>query len=127
MGRSPGGTLFPWYLVKGLITLRNHANDQGTRLYNGEQNNAMVKREEAICNWEERNPGLTLPYDLPSIYKTWPTDLMDILDEIERDAIRYGRRKYVALLRETEESMQALVAFWRDCGLITGKRTPPSC
>lgn len=22
--------------------------------------------------------------------------------------------------------MQALVTFWRDCGLVTGKRTPPS-
>ena len=127
MGRSPGGTLFPWYLVKGLMTLRNHANDQGTRLYDGEQDNALVKREEAICQWKERNPESTLSYDLPSIYKTWPTDLMDVLDELERDAIRCGRRKYVALLKETEKSMQAFVAFWRDCGLITGKRTPPSC
>lgn len=29
MGRSPGGTLFPWYLVKGLMTLRGDANNQG--------------------------------------------------------------------------------------------------
>ena len=127
MGRSPGGTLFPWYLVKGLMTLRNQANEQGDKIYDGEQESAAVRREEAISRWKERNPESTLALDLLSIYKTWPTDLMDILDEIERDAIRCGRRKYVALLSEMEKSMQALVAFWKNCGLITGQRTPPSC
>ncbi len=51
---------------------------------------------------------------------------MDELDEIDREAIRCGRRKYVALLREAEKKMQTLVAFWTDCGLVTGQRTPPS-
>jgi len=26
MGRSPGGTPFPWYLVKGLVALRDFVN-----------------------------------------------------------------------------------------------------
>ena len=33
----------------------------------------------------------------------------------------------MALLTETEKKMQTLIAFWRDCGLVTGQRTPPSC
>ena len=126
MGRSPGGTLFPWYLVKGLMTLRNHANDEGNKLYDEEYDSATVKREEAINRWKERNPDSMLADDPLSIYRTWPADLVDDLNEIDREAIRYGRRKYVALLREAEEKMQALLAFWRNCGLVTGQRTPPS-
>ena len=126
MGRSPGGTLFPWYLVKGLMTLRNHANDEGNKLYDEEYDSATVKREEAINRWKERNPDSMLADDPLSIYRTWPADLVDDLNKIDREAIRYGRRKYVALLREAEEKMQALLAFWRNCGLVTGQRTPPS-
>lgn len=51
---------------------------------------------------------------------------MDKLDEIDREAIRRGKRKYVALLREVEKKMQALATFRRDCGLVTGQRSPPS-
>jgi hypothetical protein len=29
------------------------------------------------------------------------------------------------LLRETEKEMQELVAFWRNCGLVTEQRTLP--
>lgn len=126
MGRSPGGTLFPWYLVKGLITLRNHADDQGDKVYNEEYNSVMVKREGVINRWKERNPDSILADDLLSIYRTWPADLMDDLDELDREAIRCGRRKYVALLREAEKKMQALVIFWKNCGLVTGQRTLPS-
>ena len=126
MGRSPGGTLFPWYLVKGLMTLRNHANDEGNKLYDEEYDSATVKREEAMNRWKERNPDSMLADDPLSIYRTWPADLVDDLNEIDREAIRYGRRKYVALLREAEEKMQALLAFWRNCGLVTGQRTSPS-
>jgi hypothetical protein len=32
MGHSPGGTLFPWYLAKGLMTLREHADEMGRGL-----------------------------------------------------------------------------------------------
>ena len=126
MGRSPGGTLFPWYLVKGLMTLRNDANDRGNKIYVEEYDNAMVKREEAINRWKEGNPDSMLTDDPLSIYSTWPANLMDELDEIDREAIRCGRRKYVALLKEAEKKMQALVTFWKNCGLITGQRTPPS-
>lgn len=52
---------------------------------------------------------------------------MGELNEIDREAIRCGRRKYVTILRETEPKMQALVAFWTDCGLVAGQRTTPSC
>ena len=126
MGRSPGGTLFPWYLVKGLMTLRDHANDQGVKIFNEESDSATVKREEAINRWKEGNPDSILADDPLSIYRTWPADLMDELDEIDREEIRCGRRKYVAVLRKAEEKMQVLVKFWEDCGLITGQRTPPS-
>ena len=126
MGRNSGGTLYPWYLVKGLMTLRNHADDQGTRVYDEEYDIATVKRDEAICRWKEGNPDSILADDPLSIYRTWPATLVDHLNEIDREAIRNGRRKYVALLRKAEEKIQALVAFWRNCGLITGQRTPPS-
>lgn len=126
MGRSPGGTLFPWYLVKGLVTLRDHADSQGRKLYDEEYDRAMVKREEAINCWKERNPESILAIDPLSIYRTWPADLVDDLDEIDREAIRCGRRRYVALLTEAEKKMQALVTFWKNCGLVTGQRTPPS-
>ena len=126
MGRSAGGTLFPWYLVKGLMTLRNHANDQGTGVYEEEYDIAVVKRDEGIRRWKDGNPDSMLADDPLSIYRTWPANLVDDLNEIDREAIRHGRRKYVALLRKAEEKMQALVAFWRNCGLITGQRTPPS-
>ncbi|KAH8800866.1 hypothetical protein F5884DRAFT_757705 [Xylogone sp. PMI_703] len=127
MGHSPGGTLFPWYLVKGLMTLRERADEMGRESYDEEYKSAVVKREEAINRWRESNPDSILAEDPLSIYKTWPADLMDELNEIDREAIRCGRRKYVALLEETEPKMQELVTFWRDCGLITGQRTPPSC
>ena len=127
MGRSPGGTLFPWYLVKGLMTLRNHADDEGDKSYDEEYDSATVKREEAINRWKERNPDSILADDPLSIYRTWPADLVDDLNKIDQEAIRHGRRKYVALLREAEEKMQALLAFWTNCGLVTGQRTPPSC
>ena len=127
MGRSPGGTLFPWYLVKGLMALREDANNRGDKAYREEYNRAKEKREEAINRWRERNPDSILIDDPLSIYKSWPTDLMAELHETDREAIRCGRRKYVTILRETEPKMQALVAFWSDCGLVTGQRTTPSC
>ncbi|MCJ1245703.1 hypothetical protein MMC30_002907 [Trapelia coarctata] len=126
MGHSPGGTLFPWYLVKGIMTLRDHANEKGGKSYDEEYDSAMIKREEAINRWREGNPSSILADDPLSIYRTWPADLMYELDGIDREAIRCGSRKYVDLLKEAEEKMQTLVAFWTDCGLVTGKRTPPS-
>lgn len=126
MGHSPGGTLFPWYLVKGLMALREHANDEGDKSYCEEYSRVMVKREEVINLWKERNPDSILADDSLSLYSTWPPDLMDELDEIDREAIRCGRGKYMSFLREVEKKMQTLVTFWTDCGLVTGHRTPPS-
>lgn len=126
MGRSPDGTQFPWYLVKGLMTLREHANETARKSYGEAYDSAMVERQEAINRWRERNSDSILADDPISIYRTWPADLMAELDEIEREAIRCGRRKYVGILREMEKKMQALVSFWRGCGLVTGQRTPPS-
>jgi hypothetical protein len=125
MGRSPGGTLFPWYLVKGLMALREDSDDTASKSYGEEEDRAKEKREEAINGWRESNPDSMLADDPLSMYRTWPADLIAELDEIDREALRCGRRKYVAILRETEKKMQALVAFWRDCGLITGQRAPP--
>jgi len=31
----------------------------------------------------------------------------------------------MADLVEVEKKMQILVAFWKDCGLVTGQMTPP--
>ena len=50
---------------------------------------------------------------------------MDELDSLDREAIRCGNERYMADLRETEKKTQALTTFWRDCGLVTGERTPP--
>jgi hypothetical protein len=50
MGRSPGGTLFPWYLVKGLTTLREHANDQGDKSYGEEYDSAIVKERRRLID-----------------------------------------------------------------------------
>jgi len=108
------------------MILREHANDQGCKLYDEEYKNAMVKREEVITGWRETNPDSILADGLLPIYRTWPANLMGELDEIDREAIRNARRKYLTLLLETEKEMQTLVAFWTDCGLVTGQRTPPS-
>ena len=126
MGHSPGGTVFPRYLVKGLMALREEADDKGGEYYEEEYKVAEVKKEEAIDRWRERNPDMILADDPVSLYRIWPADLMDELDGIDREAIRCGRSRYIALLRGTEKEMQELVTFWRDCGLITGQRTPPS-
>lgn len=104
------------------MTLRNHANDQGNKLYDEEYDSATIKREETINHWKERNPDSMLADDPLSIYRTSPADLMNDLDEIDREAIRCGRRKYVALLREAEKKMQALTTFSKNCGLVTGQR-----
>ena len=125
MGHSPAGTLFPWYLVQGLMALRKDANDKGTDFYDEEYDIAVGKRKEAIYRWKKRHPDSILLHDLASICRTWPADLMDELDEIDRESVRCGRRKYIAHLRETEKKMQTLVTFWRDCKAVTGQRIQP--
>lgn len=125
MGHSPGGTPFPRYLVKGLGALREQADSTGDNYYYEEYKVAECQKEKAIDLWKERHFGSILKDDLVSLYRTWPADLTDELDDIDRESIRRGRRRYIDLLTETEKKMQELVAFWRDCGAITGQRTPP--
>ncbi|TAQ90810.1 hypothetical protein B7494_g883 [Chlorociboria aeruginascens] len=125
VGHSPGGTLFPRYLVRGLQALRKRADDKCYDYEDEEYDKAEVEREDATVRWRQRHPDIILADDLASIYRTWPADLMGELDAIDRAAIRCTWRRYMDLLKETEKKMQELVAFWRECGLITGQRTPP--
>ena len=126
IGRSPKGTLFSWYLVKGLMTLRDQATKTGNASYRKEFHIAETTRE-AIQRWSQRNPDVILADNAISICKTWPPDLMDELGEIDREAFRCGDRKYMAILLEAEKKMQELVTFWTNCGLVTGHRTSPQC
>ena len=126
IGHSPNGTFFPRYLVKGLYELRHCADDRGEKYYDEEYKKAKVKRREVIDQWQEENPNAILADDPLSIYRTWPSDLMDRLDAVDREAIRRGSERYMEDLWEIEKKMQALVDFWRGCGLVTGQRTPPS-
>ncbi|KAL9026974.1 MAG: hypothetical protein Q9196_004445, partial [Gyalolechia fulgens] len=126
MGHSPGGTVFPWYLVKGLVSLRESANRKGNEAYNNEYDSAAVKRGEVLNRWRKAHPDTVLADDISSRYRTWPGELMQELDQIDRSAIRLGRQRYMALLKEAEQNMQVLVAFYRNCGLINGRGSPPS-
>jgi len=127
MGRSPGGTPFPRSLVEGLVALRDHANIMGLKSYDEEYSSAMTRREEVITCWQKRNPDTSLAYDTLVIYRTWPVDLMAQLEEIDSEAIRRARKKYVDYLREAEARINILVTFWQSCNLTTGHRTPFSC
>ena len=51
---------------------------------------------------------------------------MNQLDAADKEGIQRGCARYMADLKETGKKMQSLVTFWRDCGLVTGQRTPPS-
>lgn len=126
MGRSPSGTLFPRYLVKGLHELRETADRKGRKYYIEEYEKAKDERKELIHQWRKRNPNSVLADDPLSIYRTWPLELMDQLDTADKRAIQRSWARYMADLRETEKQMQVLVTFWRNCGLVTGQRTPPS-
>lgn len=125
-GSSPNGTLYPRYLVYGLFSLRQRAHEKAGRIFDENCEIAEEKREAAISNWMERHPDVKLNHYPFSIFRTWPLELMDELDEIDRELVRNGRSSYIALLEEAEKQMQELVKFWRECGLITGQRTPPS-
>ncbi|MCJ1356471.1 MAG: hypothetical protein MMC33_006466 [Icmadophila ericetorum] len=120
------GTLFPRYLVKALWELLDFTHKRGLQHYHDKEDRAKRKMEEAIHQWQEEHPGEILADDAISIYRTWPAELMARLDEVDREAIREGRRLYMADLEKTGKKMQELVAFWRNCGLVTGTRTPPS-
>ena len=123
--------------------MRLEADNTGPRCYDEEYKTVGTQKAEAIDRWKEKTPITTLqhfpiavlPFDCPvelkaelsriPRYNAWPAELMDELREIDRDAVRRGRRRYMDLLRETEKKMQELVMFWRNCGAITGQRSPP--
>ncbi len=125
-GSSPNGTLYPRYLVLGLHSLREGVEDKVIMIYHKNVMAAEEKRNAVILDWESRHQDVKLDHHLTRMFRTWPLELMDALDEIDRQAARSGRATYIDLLVEAEKQMQELVNFWKDCGLITGQRTPPS-
>ena len=125
IGSSPNGTLYPRYLVLGLHSLRDLVEKKVVRIYHHNVKDAEEKRRAAILDWDRRHQNAKLDHNLIYMFRTWPSDLMDTLDEIDRQTARSGRRTYIDLLVEAEKQMQKLVKFWGDCGLITGQRTPP--
>ena len=126
MGHSPSGTLLPRYLVKGLYALRLEAESRGFDYYRDQNEGMQAKRAEVIRRWQDEHPDSILLFDALSIYKTWPAELMSQLNAIDSAAIRWANEQYVADLLKTEKEMQKLFSFWKECGLVTGTRTPPS-
>lgn len=126
IGSSPNGTLYPRYLVLGLHSLRKLVEEKVSDIYNQNVVDADERRRAAILDWESRHPDVKLDHHLTRIFRTWPPDLMNTLDEIDRQTAWSGRRTYIDRLLEAEKQMEELVNFWKDCGLITGLRTPPS-
>lgn len=126
MGHSPSGTLLPRSLVKGLHELRECADCRGTDYYREEYGKAKVKREETIRRWQDKHPESILADDPFYFYKTWPAELMTQLNGLDQAALACGNKCYIADLLTTEKEMQKLFSFWKECGLITGTRTPIS-
>ena len=126
INHSPSGTLFPRYLVKALQHLLNSTHKRGLQYYYDKYGLARQKREDTIRHWRVDHPGEVLADDTLSIYRTWPVELMACLDEVDQEAIREGNRFYMAELEITGQKMQELVMFWKNCGLVTGTRTPQS-
>ena len=62
LGHTPGGTLFPWYLIQGLYGLRKEADNTGFNGYDEEYETAKTQKAETIDRWEEKNPHTTLEY-----------------------------------------------------------------
>ena len=124
MGSSPNGTLYSRLLVYGRYTLRERVEEKVETIYCDNSTRADEKREAAILSWKERHPDVELNYHPVSIFRTWPSVLMDELDEIDREMVRCGRSSHITLLEEAE--MQELLRFWRECGPITGQGPPPS-
>lgn len=126
MGSSPNGTLYPRYLVEGLFALRERADNKALTIFAENFKKSIRKREATISDWKKQHQDVKLNDHPVSIFRTWPSDLLDELDEIDRETARCGRSSYIGFLEEAEKQMQELLKFWGECGLITGQRTPPS-
>lgn len=106
--------------------MRESVEDKVKYIYEKKVEKADEKRKATVLDWEERHPDIKLNHDLTCMYWTWPSDLMDKLDEIDRQTAWSQRRVYIDRLVKAEKQMQELVNFWKDCKLITGQRTPLS-
>ena len=126
MDSSPNGTLYPRYLVEGLYTLRELAEIKASDASDESEMEKNNERIDTISDWKDQHPDVKLNDHPVSIFRTWPSDLMDKLDEIDRQGSRVERSSYIGFLEEAEKKMQELLKFWTECGLITGQRTPPS-
>lgn len=107
------------------MQIRKCADSEGKKAHATEYDNAAVTREEVINKWCEEHPDTTLANDGPSRYLSWPDDLKEELKQIDQAAIRRGRQKYIALLEAADKQIQMLVSFYKDCGLINGRGSPP--
>lgn len=125
-GSSPNGTIYPRYLIQGLHSLRESVEDKVKCIYEKKVTKAAEKRKATVLDWEERHPDIKLNHDLTCMYRTWPSNLMDKLDEIDRQTAWSQRRIHIDRLVKAEKQMQELVNFWKDCKLINGQRTPLS-
>lgn len=126
MGSSPNGTLYPRYLVEGLCALRERAEEKASHLSGDNSEKSSIKRAATISDWKNQHPDVKLNHHPESIFRTWPSDLMDKLDEIDRETARFERSSYIDFLEGAEKEMQELLKFWRECGVLTGQRTPTS-
>lgn len=102
---SSNGTFYPRYLIYGLFSLRQRAHDKAEEIFYEICTIAEEKREAAFSNWKERHSAVKLTNQPFSILKTWPSEFMDELDEIDRDLMRNGRSSYIALLKEAGKPM----------------------
>ena len=109
--------------------MRESVEEKVQSIYHKKVTEVDEKRKVAVFDWEERHPDIKLNHDLTCMYvqyKIWPSDLMDELDEIDRQTAWSQRRIYIDRLVKAEKQMQKLVNFWKDCKLITGQRAPAS-
>ena len=90
------------------------------------RNKNVRERDATISCWKNQHTDVKLRHHHVSIFRTSPSDLMAKLDEIDRETARFDRSSYIGFLEEAKKEMQELLKFWRECGLITGQRTPPS-
>ena len=95
MGSSPNGTLYPRYLVEGLYALRHRAEMKASEFFAESRNKNVRERDATISDWKNQHTDVKLRHHHVSIFRTWPSDLMDKLDEIDRETARFDRSSYI--------------------------------
>ncbi|KAI4195220.1 MAG: hypothetical protein LQ346_003497 [Caloplaca aetnensis] len=101
IGHSLGGTSFPWYVVKGLNKIRDESNWERYQACDDEEENAEFSRQQAIDERQENEAYLSGGHSLRK-------------NEVPQNP---GSRR-------AEDA--GLITYYKDCGLITGRRTPLS-